>query len=177
MDEKRERAGDAEQRATERGARDTDGRLAPGDDGHGTGQLLRRHDGAERARLGRAEQGRSAPFDERDERDHPVVDLVGDDQQAQRPDDERSHRVSRDHEPPAAPVVCREPGRQREERHGEQPDERDEPRLRGGAVSASTSSGYAIEVICEPALERRSPVWSRRKSRFRRRGVAVTGRR
>ena len=44
-------------------------------------------------------------------------------------------------------------------------------------VSASTSSGYAIPVIDDPPLESSCAAWSRRKSRLRWSGVAVTSRR
>jgi hypothetical protein len=50
------------------------------------------------------------------------------------------------------------------------------PAFAADPVTASTSSGYAIDVDCVPASESSCPAWSSRKSRLRRRGTAVTRR-
>jgi hypothetical protein len=50
------------------------------------------------------------------------------------------------------------------------------PAFAADPVTASTSSGYAIDVDCVPAFESSCPTWSSMKSRFRRRGAAVTRR-
>lgn len=46
------------------------------------------------------------------------------------------------------------------------------PAFAADPVTASTSSGYAIDVDCVPVSESSCPIWSSMKSRFRRRGTA-----
>ncbi len=179
VDEEREGAGDAEEHAAERGAGSADGALAAGDDGDRRRQLGVRHDGAKGARLGGREDRRARTLDERDERDHPVDELVGDDQHAEPSDRDRSHGVGRDHQPPAVPAVRRDPGGQREERHSEQPDERDDAGLRGRAReredeqrirdrrhlrarAREQQSGLEQEEVAIPAQRRRVGVTGRR---------------
>ena len=50
------------------------------------------------------------------------------------------------------------------------------PAFAAEPVTASTSSGYAIDVDCVPVLESSCPAWSSRKSRLRRSGSAVNSR-
>jgi len=50
-------------------------------------------------------------------------------------------------------------------------------RQQGECVTARTSSGNAIDVDDVPALDSSCPICSSMKSRFRRRGTAVTRRR
>jgi hypothetical protein len=104
--------------------------FAPGDDGDGRGQLSPRHDGAQRAGRGRGEERGAASLDERDQRDHPERDRVEQEQDAEPSHRDSAQRVSRDHQPPAAPVVGREARRQREQGHSGEPHECDEPCLR-----------------------------------------------
>ena len=48
------------------------------------------------------------------------------------------------------------------------------PALAGECVTARTSSGNAIDVVCVPRFDSSCPIWSSMKSRLRRRGTAVT---
>jgi hypothetical protein len=48
------------------------------------------------------------------------------------------------------------------------------PAFAADPVTASTSRGYAIDVDWLPVLDSSCPSWSSMKSRFRRRGTAVT---
>src|SRR6476620_7350064 len=48
------------------------------------------------------------------------------------------------------------------------------PAFAGDCVTASTSSGYAIDVDDEPAFDSSCPACNNMKSRLRRRGTAVT---
>jgi hypothetical protein len=45
------------------------------------------------------------------------------------------------------------------------------PAFAGECVTARTSSGYAIEADCVPAVESSCPAWSSMNSRFRRSGT------
>jgi hypothetical protein len=116
VDEERQRACDPEEAATDRRRGEDHGRLSPRDDRDRGRKLLRRHDGPQRPCLRRVVERAARPLDERNDGDHPEHDLVGHDQDAERPYRDGSDRVRADHHPPAAPPVGGEPGGQCEER-------------------------------------------------------------
>ena len=91
VDEERQRAGEAEERSTDRRRGEADGGLSSGDDGDGVRELLLRHDGAQRARRRGRVDDRATAFDERDDRDHPERDVVERDQHTERPHRRRPH--------------------------------------------------------------------------------------
>ena len=154
-----------------------DRRLPAGHDPGGGGELALRNDAAQRARLRPRVERSRAPLDERDEHDRPEDDPVEQDQRGEASDGERTDGVGADHHPPTVPAVGCEPGRERQSANGSIRANATRPAFAAEPVNASTSSGYAIVVSCAPRPERSCPVWSSMKSRFRRRGTAVTSRR
>ena len=133
VDEERQRAADREERAAERRRREAHDRLAPGHDRDRRRQLA----------LGTTERSAPAWATREDRRPAPrrtrssgIIQktICGRDEHHRREVPIATHaRRGADHQPPAAPVVGRQPGGQREERHREQARERDESGLRGRA--------------------------------------------
>ena len=133
VDEERQRARDAEERSAEGGAGDAHRSFAPRDHGDRLRQLRRRDDGTKRSRLRSGEDGSAGAFDERDRRDDPVDGLVEQHECAERADRDGPDGVRGDHEPPAVEAVGGEAGGECENGHCEQPEECDDPGLRGRA--------------------------------------------
>ena len=93
-------------------------------------QLRRRHDGAQRARLGAREEGRARSFDQSHREDRPQAGLVRENERREHADGRNAHGIRADHQPLAAPAICCHAGNEREQPERREAHEGDEAGLR-----------------------------------------------
>ena len=129
VDDEGDCTADPEERAAERRSREPHHSLPARLGCRGCRELVRRHDGTQRAGLSAEEQGGADALDERYDHDFPEDDPVEQDRHGERPDREHAHPVGQDHQAPAAPAVGGQPRGQREEHPWQASREPDEAGL------------------------------------------------
>ncbi len=81
-----------------------------------------------------------------------------------------AHRLTGSDQPPAVKAVNDRPSEHTTAEQRDRPSGRDQPRIGGRVVNASTRSGIATVISCVPAEERACVTHGRRKSWLRRSG-------
>ena len=171
VEEERHGTAEREERAAERRPGEHHRRAARPDDAHGRRQLLPRDDGAERSGVRGVEEDGARALDEGDDHDLPERHPVEEDRRGQ---SSRSRALAPRR--PRSSAACGSSDRPRRLPAGRRrpcgtsPAKPTNPAFAGECVTASTSSGYAIAVTCDPSVESSRPVSSSTKSRFRRSG-------